>query len=164
MTNPVSATSGGQASSEVLADDVIAMLRANGGRATATRRATIEVLLADGSGRHLSADDVAAEVRKRLPHVATSSIYRNLASFEELGLVSHVHLGHGPSTFHLDGPTHRHLVCRRCRSTIDVPSSEFDDLTRRLEENYGFAVSSEHFAILGECRECRAPGGNSSKP
>jgi Fur family ferric uptake transcriptional regulator len=157
MTKPVSATSGGTASSEVVADDVIAMLRANGGRATATRRATIEVLLADGNDRHLSADDVAAEVRKRLPDVATSSIYRNLASLEELGLVTHVHLGHGPSTFHLADQTHRHLVCHRCHSTTDVPGSEFVDLARRLDENYGFAMSSEHFAILGECRACRAP-------
>lgn len=146
MTTPVSDSS--------RADDIITMLRANGGRATATRRATIEVLLAGGNHRHLSADDVAAEVRRRLPDVAESSIYRTLAVLEELGLVTHVHLGHGPSTFHLSDQTHRHLVCQRCHSTTEVPSSEFIDLARRLDENYGFTMSQEHFALLGECRAC----------
>jgi Fur family ferric uptake transcriptional regulator len=152
-TTPVGLTSTETVSPRIGADDMIAMLRANGGRAA--RRATIEVLLAGGIHRHLSADDVAGEVRQRLPDVAESSIYRTLAVLEELGLVTHIHLGHGPSTFHLNDQTHRHLVCRRCHSTIEVASSEFIDLARRLDETYGFAMSPEHFAILGECQSCR---------
>lgn len=154
-TAAVGLTGTGSASPGIGADAVIAMLRANGGRATATRRATIEVLLAGGLHRHLSADDVADEVRQLLPEVAVSSIYRTLAALEELGLVTHVHLGHGPSTFHLNDQTHRHLVCRHCHSTIEVDSSEFIDLARRLDVNYGFAMSPEHFAIVGECQSCR---------
>lgn len=132
------------------------MLRGRGGRVTATRRATIEVLLAGGDHRHLSADDVAAEVRQRLPDVAESTIYRTLTALEELGVVTHVHLGHGPSTFHLADQAHRHLVCRRCGSVIEVPAYEFVALARRLEAIYGFAMSSEHFAIVGQCGTCRA--------
>jgi Fur family transcriptional regulator, ferric uptake regulator len=135
---------------------VIAMLRARGGRVTATRRATIEVLLAGGDHRHLSAEDVATEVRRRLPDVAESTIYRTLTALEELGVVTHVHLGHGPGTFHLAEAAHRHLVCRRCDSVIEVPAYEFVGLAQRLEQVYGFAMSSEHFAIVGQCRNCRA--------
>lgn len=138
------------------AEAVLAMLRARGGRITATRRITLEVLLAGGQHRHMSADEIAAEVRDRLPEVAESSIYRTLAVLEELGVVTHVHLGHGPSTFHLRDQIHRHLVCQRCRMVIEVPGHEFVALTRRLEQSYGFAMSSEHFAILGECRACRS--------
>src|SRR5277367_4587959 len=98
------------------AEGIVAKLRASGGRITATRRATIEVLLAGGDHRHLSAEDVAAEVRARLPDVAESTIYRTLAALEELGVVTHVHLGHGPSTFHLADQAHRHLVCRHCQA------------------------------------------------
>lgn len=158
MTTPVRAASPETSTPEVIAEDVIAMLRANGGRATATRRATIEVLLTGGQHHHLTADEVAAQVRQRLPDVAESSIYRSLAALEELGVVNHVHLGHGPSTFHLNDHTHRHLVCHRCHSTIEVASSEFVDLARRLDENFGFAITEEHFAILGECKTCRTPG------
>jgi Fur family transcriptional regulator, ferric uptake regulator len=138
------------------AEEIVALLRARGGRVTPTRRATIDVLLAGGEHRHLSAEDVATEVRRRLPDVAESTIYRTLTALEELGVVTHVHLGHGPGTFHLAEAAHRHLVCQRCDSVIEVPAFEFMALARRLEEVYGFAMSSEHFAIVGQCWNCRA--------
>lgn len=131
------------------------MLRARGGRVTATRRVTIDVLLAGGDHRHLSAEEVAGEVRQRLPDVAESTIYRTLTALEELGVVTHVHLGHGPSTFHLADQGHRHLVCQHCESVTEVPAYEFAALARRLDDAYGFAMSSEHFAIVGRCRNCR---------
>ncbi len=137
------------------AEGIVARLRANGGRITATRRATIEVLLAEGDHRHLSAEDVAAEVRSRLPDVAESTIYRTLSALEELGVVTHVHLGHGPSTFHLTDQPHRHLVCRHCQMIIEIPRQEFAALSKRLDDAYGFSVSDEHFALIGECRACR---------
>ncbi len=140
-------------------EGIVAMLRARGGRVTSTRRATINVLLAGGKHRHLNAEQIAAEVRDRLPDVAESTIYRTLTALEEVGVVTHVHLGHGPSTFHLTNQTHRHLVCRRCEAVIEVPSYEFIELSRRLEDVYGFAMSSEHFAIVGECRTCRTVVG-----
>jgi Fur family transcriptional regulator, ferric uptake regulator len=136
-------------------ENVVDLLRARGGRVTATRRATIDVLLAGHDHRHLSADDVAAEVRERLPDVAESTIYRTLTALEELGVVTHVHLGHGPSTFHLAGQGHRHLVCQTCDAVIEVPAYEFLPLARRLEDVYGFTMSSEHFAIAGQCQACR---------
>jgi Fur family ferric uptake transcriptional regulator len=137
------------------AEGIVAKLRASGGRMTATRRATIEVLLAGGDHRHLSAEDVAGEVRSRLPDVAESTIYRTLTALEELGVITHVHLGHGPSTFHLADLAHRHLVCRHCQTTIEVPAAEFDELSQRLEDEYGFSISSEHFALIGECQPCQ---------
>jgi Fur family transcriptional regulator, ferric uptake regulator len=147
---------GRRSRSLVAAEGIVAKLRDSGGRITATRRVTIEVLLAGGDHRHLSAEDIAAEVRQRLPDVAESTIYRTLSALEELGVVTHVHLGHGPSTFHLTEAAHRHLVCRHCGAIIEVPSGEFDGLAMRLDREYGFSISNEHFALVGECRACRA--------
>jgi Fur family ferric uptake transcriptional regulator len=138
-----------------VAASIIAMLRAAGGRITATRRATIEVLLADGLHRHFSAEEIVAEVRLLVPNVAESSIYRTLSALEELGVVTHVHLGHGPSTFHLADQAHRHLVCRSCNGITEVPIYEFSEMLRRFETVYGFFASSEHFALAGECSACR---------
>lgn len=134
-------------------DRVLAQLRANGGRVTASRRATIEVLL--GDPRHLNAEDIAAAVRARLPDIAESTVYRTLAALEGLGVVAHVHLGHGPSTFHLTGQGHRHLVCQHCQSVTEIPKDELANLSHRLREAYGFTLSAEHFALVGECHSCR---------
>jgi Fur family ferric uptake transcriptional regulator len=135
-------------------DDILAALRHSGARVTATRRATVETLL-EKSDHHTSAEEIIAAVRARHPEVAESTIYRTLSSLEELGLLSHVHLDHGPATFHLSSKPHRHLLCRSCREIIEVPADLFASLGAQIEGRYGFVVSDEHFALTGECRSCR---------
>jgi len=62
-------------------DEILSALRRSGGRITATRRATVETLLAH-TDRHVSADEIVAEVRRRHSDVAESTIYRTLSALE----------------------------------------------------------------------------------
>ena len=39
---------------------------------------------------------------------------------ETIGVITHVHLGHGPSTFHLADPPHYHAVCASCGAVVEV--------------------------------------------
>lgn len=139
-------------------DAILGMLRAGGGRATTTRRVTIDVILAAGR-EHLGAEDIVDRVRAQLPDVAESTIYRTLTTLEELDVVNHVHLGHGPSTYHLTRNRHQHLVCRTCGEVTEVPDAELSDLAERLDMAYGFAIEPHHFAIQGTCRRCRSEAG-----
>jgi Fe2+ or Zn2+ uptake regulation protein len=134
---------------------ILGQLRSQGGRATAARRATITVLL-EAPRNHLSSEDIIRKVRAQHPDVAESTVYRALAALEDLGVVEHVHLGHGPSTYHLSGQAHQHLVCRHCGKVVEVPDSEFADLSERISAGYGFEIDPRHFAILGRCRHCRS--------
>lgn len=136
-------------------EEVLAALRRAGARITATRRATVETLLANHD-RHVSAEEIVAAVRRRQPDVAESTIYRTLSTLEDLGVIAHVHLGHGPATFHLAGHRHHHLVCRSCRAVIETPADLYGDLAAELQRRYGFVLSDEHFALSGECRACRS--------
>jgi Fur family transcriptional regulator, ferric uptake regulator len=138
----------------LFAEDILARLRASGGRVTATRRATVEVLLG-AADRHLNAEEIVDAVRARLPDVAGSTIYRTLAALEDLAVISHVHLDHGPATFHFGDRTHRHLVCRQCHAIVEIPADVFADLAEDLDRRYGFSIIGEHFALAGECRACR---------
>jgi Fur family ferric uptake transcriptional regulator len=138
----------------MFAEDILARLRASGGRVTATRRATVEVLLSSAD-RHLNAEEIVDAVRARLPDVAGSTIYRTLAALEDLAVISHVHLDHGPATFHVGERAHRHLVCRHCHAITEVPADLFADLAQDLDRRYGFSITGEHFALTGECLACR---------
>jgi Fe2+ or Zn2+ uptake regulation protein len=135
------------------AEAILRRLRDRGGRATKTRRATIEVLL-NARRVHLTSEEIIKRVQLEHPDVAESTVYRQLAALEDLGVVEHVHLGHGPSTYHLSGEAHQHLVCQRCGKLVEVPDSEFSGLANRIETAYGFHIRPRHFAILGECRSC----------
>ena len=135
-------------------DRFLAALRDSGGRITSTRRATVETLVANRD-RHITAEEIVDEVRARHSDVAPSTIYRTLATLEDLGLITHQHLGHGPATFHLSEQRHRHLVCRSCHSIVETPADLYADLSKELRRRYGFSVDDEHFAITGLCRHCR---------
>jgi len=130
----------------------IEVIRSSGGRATVDRRAVIEVL--DGNPDHLTADEVADAVRASHPDVNLATIYRTLELLERLELAFHVHLGHGPSRWHLAGEVHHHLVCERCGSVVEVPDATFDPLRRQLLDATGFAVDPHHFSLVGRCADC----------
>ncbi|MGH9124295.1 MAG: Fur family transcriptional regulator [Acidimicrobiales bacterium] len=132
---------------------IINRIRDRGGRATDARRATIAALL--GADTHRSAEEIVAEVKGLHPDVAESTIYRNLATLEDLGVVEHVHLGHGPSTYHLTEDEHQHLLCQRCGLVIEVPGETFARLAEQLAGTYGFEIHLRHFAIMGLCRRCQ---------
>jgi Fur family ferric uptake transcriptional regulator len=134
-------------------DEILGELRAQGGRITSGRRAVVEILLASGD-QHMNAERLVEAVRARLPDVAESTIYRTLTALEELGVVTHVHLGHGPASFHLNDLSHRHLVCRECGVVIDLPFGAFRDFAEAVELQYGFRLQDEHFAFSGLCRGC----------
>ncbi len=57
-----------------------------------------------------------------------STVYRFLDELERLGVVDHVHLGHGPAVYHLASDAHHHLVCDRCGAVEEVPEALFADL------------------------------------
>ncbi len=64
------------AESQGLIEDVLARMRAQGGRATPARRLLLGALTA--SREHRSAEELAAEVQAHAPDVNLSTIYRNL--------------------------------------------------------------------------------------
>jgi len=131
--------------------EILARLRANGGRVTTARRALITALVE--AHTHVSADDLAGLVQAAHPDVHRSTIYRTLDALEHLDVVDHVHLGHGRAMYHLADEPHHHLVCERCGCVIEVPDGLFADLAETLQSRYGFSIRPHHFAVLGRCRE-----------
>ncbi|HEX5566355.1 MAG TPA: transcriptional repressor [Streptomyces sp.] len=127
-------------------------LRRRGYRLTPQRQLVLEAV---DKLEHSTPDDILAEVRRTAKSVNISTVYRTLELLEELGLVSHAHLGHGAPTYHLaDRHDHMHLVCRDCTAVLEADVSLAADLTARLREEFGFDTDVKHFAIFGRCREC----------
>ena len=124
------------------------------GRVTTARRALLAVLA--NSDHHRTAEDLADEVRSAYPAVHRATIYRSLEALTEMGLIEHTHLGHGAAVYHLAEGAHHHLVCESCGVVIEVPSALFDELSGTIRSDYGFEVTSRHFAVIGRCRQCVA--------
>ena len=143
-------------------DGLIAELRARGGRVTGARRGVLTALVS--AHGHLTAEELATRVQGAQPDVHLSTIYRSLDALEQLGLVDHVHLGHGRAVYHLTDDPHQHLVCEECGVVIEVPDSMFGELSHELMSEYGFALRPNHFAVLGRCAACRPEKGDVVRP
>lgn len=74
--------------------DALAVVREHGLRLTEPRRRVIEVLFA--ADRPLSAEAISETLDGV---VDPASVYRNLEALEQVGLVQHVHLGHGAGLY-----------------------------------------------------------------
>ena len=134
------------------AEPILGLLRARGGRVTTCRRAILETFL--GIGGHVTAETLTARVQAKQPDVHESTVYRFLDELERLGVVDHVHLGHGPAVYHLASDAHHHLVCDKCGTVVEVPETLFADLRSQLKDDYGFALLPRHFAVTGRCKDC----------
>jgi Fur family transcriptional regulator, ferric uptake regulator len=140
-------------------DAAVAVLRARGLRVSSARRVVLEALfVAEGP---VSAEEIADGVPGRVPPSDLASVYRNLETLEEVGLVRHVHLGHGPGRYALPLADDReYLVCEHCDAACAVPEAELADVRSLIQERFGFRPSFSHFPIVGLCAACALqPGG-----
>lgn len=127
-------------------------LRARGYRLTPQRQLVLEAVTNLG---HATPDEIVTAVRRTASGVNISTVYRTLELLEELGLVTHTHLGHGSPTYHAaSGGDHVHLVCRACEGITEVSPDIVTDLVTRLGAERGFRADVGHFAIFGVCAAC----------
>ena len=84
-------------------------VRAHGLRVSTARRSVLEALMA--ADAPLTAEEIAGGAD-------LASTYRNLETLEAIGIVRHVHLGHGPGRYALSGRSGGWATCEACgRST-----------------------------------------------
>ncbi|MGA0979132.1 MAG: Fur family transcriptional regulator [Candidatus Nanopelagicales bacterium] len=114
------------------------------------------VLAAVNDLGHATPEEILARVQVEAPKVNLSTVYRTLEVLEDVGLVTHAHLGHGSPTYHsVDEDLHIHLVCRKCDGIDSIPASSAREFLGALEQERGFATDVGHMAIHGLCRSCR---------
>jgi Fur family transcriptional regulator, ferric uptake regulator len=133
--------------------EAVAALRARGLRLSGARRTVLEALYATDAP--LSAEQIA-DGTGALPGSDLASVYRNLETLERLGLVRHVHLGHGAGRYVRAGREREYLVCERCGANRAVRPEQLDGVRREVAAATGFHARFSHFPIVGLCSECAA--------
>jgi Fur family ferric uptake transcriptional regulator len=129
-------------------------LRDKGLRLTPQRELVLSAVRELG---HATPEDVAEKVRQTHPGINLSTVYRNLETLENVGLVQHTHLGHGGATYHAaEELTHLHLVCGSCEAVGDAPIEIASQFVNALADDYGFKTDVSHFAIYGTFAVCAA--------
>ena len=135
-------------------DAVLAVLRRRGLRASASRRMIIRILL-DAStpleARQIETGPDGEEVGLDL-----ASVYRNLETLEDHGLVQHIHAGRGAGRYVLAGREREFLACSECGQTLEVDPDELDEMRAQVRERFGFEVTFRDVPMVGRCPACAA--------
>ena len=128
----------------------LSRLREHGGRVTSAKRALLGVFFASPEAFTVE------QLSDKIPGVDDSTLYRSLAQFEELGLVEHVHIGHGPAMYRRNGAGVVRVVCVVCGRAVDLPVRELRALTAHVRRDYAIEIDLTHFSLMGRCLDCGA--------
>jgi Fur family ferric uptake transcriptional regulator len=143
-------------SSNPLHDQVAARLRDHGLVYTAGRRQLVEILM-----KHKRPASVP-ELLKLRAKLTQSSMYRNLADLEHVGIIQRVAGVNEHARYELNESFighHHHLICVKC-GTIDdfvvTPSTEraIDDALSKAAKTARFAISGHRLDAIGLCSSC----------
>jgi Fur family ferric uptake transcriptional regulator len=128
-------------------------LRASGYRVTPQRQLVLEAVT---KLEHATPEEIFADIHQTARGVNVSTVYRTLELLEQVGLVTHTHLGHGAPVYHLAAEAqHVHLVCRDCEKVIQIDPAAVGSLVTVLDEEFGFETDVGHLTVYGRCADCR---------
>ena len=137
---------------ETLLRDFPSRCRALGLAVTHQRMLIYRELLA--TGEHPTPESVYERVRQQIPSISLGTVYKNIKTFLDAGLVREVSLHHGTQRLDPNTEPHHHLVCTRCRRIFDLPVSALEPPKLKSRLRSGFRVEKTSIELLGSCAEC----------
>ena len=131
------------------------VMRRSGLRVSAARRLVVQALY--DSDEPVTAERIASGLGGELPRSDLTSVYRNLERLEEIGLVRHFHVGHGPGLYARAGAvTQEFLLCEACGSVRPVRPEAMEHVRDLIRAELGHEARFTHFPLAGLCAECAA--------
>ena len=109
---------------------------------------------------HPTADDVYDRVRRQLPRISLGTVYRNLDTLSECGLIQKIEPGYSQMRFDGNTGTHYHIRCIHCGKVEDAPIGPVGNLEDELSRVSDYTVIGYRLEFIGSCPEC----GKNQKP
>ena len=126
--------------------------RAGGLKVTHQRSEIFRVLAR--TDEHPDADTVYKRVHRRMPAVSLDTVYRTLATLEEVGLISKAEVHSPAARYDANTRAHHHFVCTECGRVQDIYSDKMDNLPVPPAVRKVGTVSSRHVQLRDD--GCRA--------
>ncbi len=127
--------------------------RPAGGLAVTVQRRTVFAELA-GRRDHPTADQVYDAVRRRVPGLSRTTVYRVLETLVENGLARKVQHAGGVVRFDPMTGRHHHLVCEACGRLVDLDDALVPPLRLPEARGTGFRIKDYSVSFTGLCPDC----------
>jgi Fur family peroxide stress response transcriptional regulator len=104
---------------------------------------------------HPSAEEIHTRLTgTTMPTLSLDTVYRTLMTFERHGLINRVEVLDDRARFDANLRKHHHLVCRKCRRTVDFYLPVIEDLEVPPDAEQWGTIETRHLELRGICRSC----------
>ena len=125
------------------------------------KRNTIQRQLVIAAVRFLANHPTAEEVYDRItmeyPDISKGTVYRNLNSLVESGLLNKVSVPSGADRFDHLCHDHCHVKCEKCGRVFDVDMEYITGLEKHIHDRHGFLFTGYDILFRGICPDCQSP-------
>ncbi|MEU8205829.1 Fur family transcriptional regulator [Streptosporangium sp. NPDC049046] len=128
------------------------VLRGKGLRRTVPRMMILSILVE--ASAHLSASGLHHLVTAAQPTISVSTVYRNVTTMTEHGLLHSVEHT-GQAHFGIAAAPHHHLLCERCGVLADMAVEDLAQTAASLLARTGFEITPSGQVLRGRCLRCR---------
>ena len=136
-------------------DQLTDYLAGQGLKSTSQRDSILQVFVE--AGRHLSAEELYARVKKAHPRIGYATVYRTLKLLAGAGMAEERRFEDGFTRYEYrasDGH-HDHLICTRCGEIIEFENERIEELQSDVARKKHFQVLSHKLEIYGLCSSCQ---------
>jgi len=106
------------------------------------------------SSDHPSVELIHTRLKERMPTIAIDTVYRTLATFEQLGIVKKLHVANERTLLDTNLEIHHHFICTRCKKINDIYWPDFDKSNLPDDIESLGRVHTRHLELHGVCIEC----------
>jgi Fur family peroxide stress response transcriptional regulator len=103
---------------------------------------------------HPSPEVVYEKVRKQIPSISLGTVYKNIKTFVDSGMLREVSLHHGSTRLETNLAPHHHLVCVRCKTIVDLDDHDLEPVRLNKRLPRGFSVQRYSVEVIGLCTRC----------
>lgn len=121
-------------------------------RMTGQRRVILEELKKLKS--HPTADELYEIVKKKLPRISLSTVYRNLETMADSGSLRKLDLGGGRMRFDAMTANHYHVRCVLCGKVDDLEIKLLSKLDEKAGKISDYNILGHNLEFTGICPAC----------
>jgi Fe2+ or Zn2+ uptake regulation protein len=110
---------------------------------------------------HPTPEAIYEKVRAEIPSISLATVYKNVKTFVDSGLLREVSPLHGSLRVDANTDNHHHLVCTECRTVIDLDEDDLEPARLRRPLPEGFVLQRCAVEFYGLCPRCAAKSSKS---
>ena len=133
----------------------VSLLKQSGLKVTPQRLSVLRIL---DRHTHPTIDELYDEILKENPSVSLATVYKNLNTLKDEGLVVEVNIVNQKARYDIYEHPHIHVVCENCGSVEDrsYDDSELGKYQEALEKKIGNIIERINIvASVKSCKHCR---------